>query len=233
MKIKSFEKMTKYELLLFCLMAICSGVLIGIAGVASLYANSLYENYGKLIGALLFTVAIFIIVVFEFKLFTGMVSDIPTMGLKNTWRLAVCFICNTLGVLLVGIFSKYIGITQQITATGSVAISNKLIADKWWIKALCSSLLCGILITVSIKSVKYAPKKGLSATLGVVFPIVIFAFCGFDHSVANMLYFFYLGEISFKVIGYIMLTVLGNILGGVIIAYPLLLRDKTIETNKQ
>ena len=109
----------------------------------------------------------------------------------------------------------------------------KLDAELWGIKALCSSILCGFLITLSIGAVNYAPRKGLSATVGVMFPIIVFAFCGFDHSVANTLYFFFMGY-SWKAVGYILVCVVGNIIGGVILPICSLFRiwsNKTDETN--
>ena len=89
-----------------------------------------------------------------------------------------------------------------------------------------------MLIAISVKSVKRAPQKGVSATLGVIFPILIFAFCGFDHSVANTLYFFYLGEFSWRIIGYILLNILGNVVGGVLFTLPMLLKEK-VENNER
>jgi formate/nitrite transporter FocA (FNT family) len=49
-----------------------------------------------------------------------------------------------------------------------------------------------------------------------MFPIIVFAFCGFDHSVANTLYFFFLGFTP-KAVVYLLICVVGNILGGVIL----------------
>jgi hypothetical protein len=89
--------------------------------------------------------------------------------------------------------------------------------------------LCGSMLAVDIKAPliltktgkedvtgAYTKEKGISATLGVIFPIIVFAYCGFDHSVANMLHFFYLGEFSWRVVGYIAVSIAGNIIGGVI-----------------
>ncbi len=224
---KQFEKMTKGEFAVFVLMAICSGLVIGIGGTASLLANNLYGAWGKLIGGLLFSLGIFAIVVYEMRLFTGMVADIPKMGWKNSWRLPVCFLGNTIGVLLVGLIAGECFSGEAVSAQAQSLMQTKLNAENWALKALTSSTLCGGLITLSVWSVKYAPKKGLSPTVGVMFPIVVFAFCGFDHSVANMLYFYFLGEISWRVAGYILLTVLGNIIGGVILPLVSLLRERT------
>ena len=52
-----------------------------------------------------------------------------------------------------------------------------------------------------------------------------FAFCGFDHSVANMLYFYFFGEISWHVVGYILCSIAGNIVGGVLLPLVILLKE--------
>ena len=226
MKLKKFEKMTKTELAVFCLMAIASGVVIGIGGVSSLLSVALFGNWGRLVGGTLFSLGIYAIVAFEMRLFTGMVADIPTMGLKNCWRLIVCFVCNALGVAIVAVLAYYSPLSAAIVPQAKALISGKLAADAWAWKSFCSAVLCGVLITLSVKSVKFAPQKGLSATVGVLFPIVVFAFCGFDHSVANMLYFYYLGQCSWQIVGYILMSILGNIVGGVALPLVILLKKK-------
>ena len=128
-------------------MAICAGAIIGIGGAASLLANALLGVEGKIIGATLFSLGIYAIVVFEMRLFTGMIADIPT--------------------------------------------------------------------------------------LGVIFPVIVFAFCGFDHSVANMMYFYYLGEISWEVVGYVLLCILGNIIGGVAFPCITLVKEYAIKDKKE
>lgn len=226
-----FEKMTKAQVLVFCLMAISSGCVIGIGGASSLLAISLLGDWGRLIGGCLFSLGIYAIVTYEMRLFTGMVADIPTIGWKNSWKLPVCFLCNALGVALIAVFVYYSPIGERIATQGAAVIGAKLDADNWAIKALCSSALCGALITISVKSVKFAPQKGLSATVGVLFPIIVFAFCGFDHSVANMMYFYYLGEISWRVVGYVLLTIVGNVVGGVALPTVTLIKEYAEHTK--
>ncbi len=220
------QKMTKTEFAYFLLMAFSSGIVIGIGGVASLLANNIYGNAGRLIGAILFTVGIYAIVMFEMKLFTGMVASIPKMGLKNTWQLPVCFLGNIVGVGVVAVLAYFSPASEYVLPQAQALMKGKLNADFWYLRAFCSSILCGALITLSVWSVKYAPKKSLSASLGVIFPIAVFAFCGFDHSVANMLYIYYLGEWSWKIIPYCLLSIAGNIVGGVILPLIYLLRER-------
>lgn len=222
---KEMQKMTKAEFAYFILMAFSSGIVIGIGGVASLLANNLYGNAGRLIGAGLFTVGIYAIVMFEMKLFTGMVASIPKMGVKNMWQLPLCFVGNIVGVGVVALLAYFSPVKDYAVPQAQTLMQGKLNADLWYLRAFCSSILCGALITLSVWSVKYAPKKSLSASVGVIFPIAVFAFCGFDHSVANMLYIYYLGEWSWKIIPYCLLSIAGNIVGGVILPLIYLLKE--------
>lgn len=214
------------EICLFFLMAVLAGIMIGIGGCASLLANSLLGPFGRAIGAILFSLGIYMVVAYEMRLFTGMVAYIPTMGVKNLWRLVLCFLGNALGVYIVAILAKNTLICQSIYEQANTLIENKLLQDNWAIQALCSSILCGMLITVSVRSVDHAPKKTLSTTIGVMLPIIVFVYCGFDHSVANMLYFYYYGEFTLQIVGYILITIAGNIIGGVILPFISLLKKK-------
>ena len=227
---KDMQKMTKAEFAYFVLMAFASGLVIGIGGVASLLANNIYGNAGRLIGAILFTVGIYAIVMYEMKLFTGMVASIPKMGIKNMWQLPVCFLGNIIGVGVIAVLAYFSPVKDYALPQAQALMLGKLNAEFWYLRAFCSSILCGALITLSVWSVQYAPKKNLSAALGVVFPIAVFAFCGFDHSVADMLYIYYLGEWSWKIIPYCLLSIAGNIVGGIILPLFQLLKER-IETR--
>ncbi|MBR1975493.1 MAG: formate/nitrite transporter family protein [Clostridia bacterium] len=226
---KPLEKMTKAQVASFCLMSFCSGVMIGVGGTAFLLANRLFDGaWGRLIGSILFSLGILAIVMFEMKLFTGLISDMPEMGVKNFWKLPVCFLGNMLGVLFASVLVYYSPLADNVVPQAQEMMSTKLNASYWGVKALCSSIICGFLITLSIGAVNYAPRKGLSTTVGVMFPIIVFAFCGFDHSVANTLYLFFYGY-SWKAVGYLLVCVGGNILGGVIL--PILSIFRTWSTK--
>ena len=232
---KPFEKLTRAQVASFCLMSFCSGLMIGVGGTAFLLALDFSEEWGKLIGAVLFSLGILCIVMFEMKLFTGLISDMPEMGWKNWWKLPVCFICNMLGVLFASILVYYSAFSEVVVREASGIMNVKLNTSYWGLKALSSSIFCGFLITLSIGAVNYAPRKKLSTTVGVMFPIIVFAFCGFDHSVANTLYFFLAG-FSGKAVVYLLVCVLGNILGGVILPILSLFRiwsNKPVETEEK
>ncbi len=230
---KQFEKITKSELILFILMSVCSGIMIGIGGTASLLSIEYFgKTWGKLVGSVLFSLGIYAILTYEMKLFTGMVASIPKIGLKNSWRLPVCFLGNAVGVAFTALTVSFTPLRAIVIAQSEGIIAGKLAAQNWGLSAIGSGILCGILITLSVWSAKHCPKKGLSVSIGVTFPIVVFAFCGFDHSVANMLYFILSNTYGWKAIGYELCCILGNVLGGVILPYISLFREHINQENK-
>ena len=208
----------------FLLMTLLSGAMIGICATSALTASALSQD-GRIVGALLFSLGMFVILAFEMKLFTGLIPKIPHTSPKSYWQLPVCLLGNLLGVYVVYLLVSQTFFADKIITAGSTLIGDKLSLENWALSALCSGILCGILITLSVLSVDHSHKKGLSANVGVMFPIIVFVFCGFDHSIANMFYFYCLGEFSWKVIGYISLTILGNLIGGIILPLVLKLRD--------
>ena len=211
------------EYIHFLLMTLMSGGMIGICSTSSLVASGVLN--GKFIGAILFSLGMFVILAFEMKLFTGLIPDLPHAKAKNLWKLPVCLIGNFIGVLAVYLLVTQISNGEAVKEAGASLIGKKLDKDNWALGALSSSILCGILIAISVLSVHHSHKKGLSANVGVMFPIIVFVFCGFDHSIANMFYFYCLGEFSWRVVGYIALSILGNVIGGLILPLVLKLKD--------
>ena len=221
-----YEKMKPNEIVGFCLMAVFAGLMIGISGMAALLSTTRIEGgLGKFIGSFMFSLGLYTILTFEMKLFTGLVPSIPTMGAKNWWKLPVCFLCNAVGVIASGWMSTFMPVFGEVSAAGSSLIAVKLNMDSWAMNALCSGFLCGVLITIAVWALHHTLYKGLSTSMGVILPIIVFVFCGFDHSVANVLYFYFLGEFSWKVIGYVLLSIIGNIIGGLSLPVVMMIRD--------
>ena len=208
----------------FLLMTLLSGAMMGICATSSLTANALSQD-GRIVGSLLFSLGMFVILAFEMKLFTGLIPKIPHTSPKSYWQLPICLLGNIVGVFVVYLLVSQTFFADKVILEGKTLISNKLSQENWALSSLSSGIICGILITLSVLSVDHSHKKGLSANVGVMFPIIVFVFCVFDHSIANMFYFYCLGEISWRVIGYISLTILGNLIGGIILPLVLKLRD--------
>lgn len=113
------KQWTLNEFLHFLFMTILSGGMIGICATSSLYANAVMDG-GKLIGAVLFSLGIFVILQYEMKLFTGLVSTIPSMKKRNIWKLPTCFLGNAIGVYIVFLLVSATPLGVTVTAFGKV-----------------------------------------------------------------------------------------------------------------
>ena len=99
-----------------------------------------------------------------------------------------------------------------------------------------SAVLCGMMITFSVKSHQKARGKGLSGTLGVIFPILLFVYMGFEHCIANQAYIYLaiLGKADVSVgrlLIFMLLTALGNVLGGMCI--PFIKKFTEVKTDER
>lgn len=207
------RKTTKDTLNLI-LLSIMAGMTLSIAGFAYLKADGL-------LGSILFSFGLFMIIIFGMKLYTGMVVDIPEMPLKNWWQLIVCFLFNSVGILISVAIIKLTIIGDNLSFLAEIIVMKKL--NGGLLSAFASSVLCGMLITLSVLSGRTAKTKSLSGTVGILFPVLMFVYLGLDHSVANQIYFFLaMPELTLELAAYVLLTVIGNAIGGVIL--PLVLK---------
>ena len=194
------------------ILSVLAGIMIAFGALCNLLALSL--GY-KLIGSLLFSFGLFFVILFELKLFTGMVAGACDMKPKEWYQLAVCFIFNAVGILLICLITKEIAISDKVIKQSISIMNNKL--DAGWTNALFSSMLCGMLITISVKGYQKSKERNLSSDIAVMLPVVVFVYLGVDHSVANWVYIFLSSSFNLDILVYVLLTIIGNIIGGIFI----------------
>ena len=220
-----FEKMTKKDFMVFCVASVFGGIMVGIGGVGLLISQAAFEGgMGNLVGAIIFSLAMFVVTTFGLYLVTGLSTRIITMGVKNLWSLPVSLFFNVIGIALTALFVKLSHVNVTIAADALMA--KKICEDGWVLHSIGSGILCGILIGLSVFLCKYTSKKHLSASVGVLFPVFVFVFCGFDNSLANVYYVFSCSQITGSMIGYCFLTLIANLIGGVLVSVLPLLKKK-------
>jgi formate/nitrite transporter FocA (FNT family) len=220
-----FEKMTKKEFMVFCIASIFGGFMVGCGGTSLLISMDAFDGaMGKLVGAFTFALAMFVVTTFGLYLITGLSTRVLTMGVKNWWSMPVSLFFNVIGIAISALLVKYSHVEIEHVATQ--VMDTKLCDDGWALHSFCSGILCGILIGLSVILSKYAPKKNLSATLGVIFPVFVFVFCGFDNSLANVFYMLMSNEITWAMVGYCFVSLVGNLIGGVMVSVLPLLKKK-------
>ena len=196
-----------------CIISFFAGIMVSLGALGNLVAIA---NGNKLLGSVFFSFGLFFTVLFGLKMYTGMTYNLVKFKLRDWHKLVTCFILNALGVFFICFLAKYTTIGEEITE-----LSKGIMANKFKIgyeNAFCSSLLCGILIVISIKSYSIAPSKGLSGSIGVMLPVIIYVYLGLDNSVANWNYIFLANTWTTECLIYVILTVVGNIVGGIFLS---------------
>ena len=220
-----FEKMTKKDFMVFCVASVFGGLMVGIGGVGLLISMSVFQGaIGNLVGAIIFSLAMFVVTTFGLYLVTGLSTRIVTMGVKNWWSLPVSLFFNVIGIGLTVLLVKFSHV--EITETADALMQKKLCTDGWAVHAIGSGILCGMLIGLSVFLCKYTAKKHLSATIGVIFPVFVFVFCGFDNSLANLYYAFSCSNLTGAMIGYFFITLFANLIGGVLVSLIPLIKKR-------
>lgn len=185
---------------------ICAGILIGIGGAVFL------ESENRVIGAILFSVALICICAKGYSLYTGKVGYLAfshrASDLKN---LAFCFLGNLIGTFAAG---NAIRFSQSALFEKAAALCETKLTQSIP-SALIRALFCGILMYLAVSV--YREKN---TYIGILFCVPVFILAGFEHSIADLLYFFAAGIYSRAAVFYLALIVLGNSAGGLL--FPVL-----------
>jgi formate/nitrite transporter FocA (FNT family) len=218
------------SLITFFVRSVLAGALVAIAAVTYFVCIDRYDS--TILGAVLFSFSLLMIVVLDLKLFTGATALLADTPLKKYWTLPMALFGNFVGVWLIALCVNFSALSELIGDTASLVAQAKL--DAGWLSTLLLAFLCGFCISFSIVAGKEAMKKGIQPALFIALPVVIFAVCGFEHSIANIAYFMY-GRIamSWQVLWFFVLVILGNLLGGPLVLLAKKFVDKEdTETSK-
>ncbi len=190
------------------LSAILAGIMIGIGG--SVYLSLAAEG-SKIVGAVLFSVGLFTIIVFKLYLFTGKVGYLfitdESAGVR-TGNILLTIIGNFIGTFLMGsAFAKRLILNTDILQIVEAKLSLPLM------DAFLLAIPCGILMFVAVEGYKRAETGAVKAVI-VAFCVSVFILSGFEHSIADMFYFAAAKMINLKSIITLLVIIAGNAVGG-------------------
>ena len=182
---------------------IASGMLVGIGGTVYLSC----EN--KVVGAVLFSVALLCICLLGIYLYTGKIGIfMENPDKKSALALPVGLGGNCIGAALTGVLTALAKPT--LIDAAQKACTAKLENGLW--RGLIAAVFCGVLMCAAVKT--YGAKGTL---VGIIFCIPTFILCGFEHSIADVYYFTVAsmrGAFDPMRVVFILVAVLGNTLGG-------------------
>ena len=207
--------------------SILAGVLIAIGALFSMSASS----YGPVVQGLCFSVGLFGVLCTGARLFTGSVLAVETVWRKETTISDVLVMCvtiwamNLLGAVTIACMALYIGFDATAIAQAQAALP--------WHELLIRAVLCNVLVCLAVWTYNETWRSGwernrssslvLDALASCLLPVACFVACGFEHSVADMLYMplgMMQGAVTLAdcamVIG---IATIGNVVGGVAFAW--------------
>lgn len=185
-----------------------AGIMIAIGGTVFLSI----EN--KVIGASLFSIGLFGVLIYNLNLYTGKIGYLITnFNLKYIKELIITLIGNFIGACSVGFILRYTRIYDNIYEK-ALSLANIKLNDSL-MSIFILSIFCGLLMYFAVNGFKKQTDFG--KYLVVYLGVAVFILCGFEHCIANMYYFSVADIWSLKTLGYTGIMVLGNSLGSFII----------------
>ena len=191
------------------LSAILAGLCVGFGGLAFLSLDN------KVIGSAAFTIGLFVICTFGFHLFTGKVCYVLQNDRNYAFDLPVIWLGNLIGT---GLTAGTASLTRIAPALREKAVSLcQIKVNDSLLSLFLLGLLCNIFIYIAVEGYKSNPHE-LGKYLSLFFGVMVFIFCGTEHCVADMFYFWMAGIWSGRAILSVLVISLGNAAGGVLFA---------------
>lgn len=172
--------------------AVFAGMAIALGGWAYLLAPN------PIIGAVLFACGLLTVRLYGLHLFTGKVQYMITK--ENPWYYyPSILLCNFFGVMIIACWS----IKLAHEPARAIALAKQ---SQPWIDALLKGIGCGMLMSLATYQ-----KTPLWTT---VLAVATFILAGFNHCIADFYYMLVGGIFSWN----LLLTILGNIIGGIFLS---------------
>ena len=196
--------MKKLNVLLSSIMA---GACIGFGGIIYLMSPT------KVIGSMCFAIGLLTIYSFGLYLYTGKVCYVFRNDVKYALQIPVIWFGNLIGT---GIVALIILATRngEAISTAAQALCEVKMNDTYFSLFLLGAF-CNIMNYISVEGynkIPYEVGKYISLFLGVM----VFIMSGFEHSIADMFYFWAAGNWSVESVIRLLIITLGNAVGGIV-----------------
>lgn len=183
---------TEYPAFKSLLLGMMGGLFVSFGCLGSIMAITNLGAMGKFIGAFMFPVGIMFVILVGGALFTGnCLVGVAYFTKKITFKafildLVLVWIGNFIGSLL----GAWLMANSRLFDAASIATVSAIAAKKAsfpFFSAIASGFLCNILVAAAVWK-SYVAKDTTGKILACFFPVMIFAYLGFEHVVANMTY---------------------------------------------
>ena len=204
------------------LFGIYAGLAIGFGGLLNILMNTAFDAnpiWRRILGSLLFPIGLTLVCFLGLNLFTGKIGYVLDNKKDYLGFLALVYLGNILGSLLLGVFCLLVFKDTGVYATAWKISEGKMVVFEFLpiMKMFAGAVLCGVCVYVAVFCYKTFKQVWLKV-IGIFIPIFLFVFFKFDHCVANMFYFTF-GWNYGNPLSYlnIIVVTLGNSLGAIVL----------------
>ena len=213
------------------LKGVLAGIAISFGGFLCIRTNAMASS--SILGSFLFSFGLILICNFNFNLYTGKVCYLfdnkEKSLIKRILDLLIMLGGNLIGTLF---FANVLKLVMADNATNTKLMDtlinsvNSKINYEWY-QMIGLSFFCGMLVYIAVEGFKKIDNM-FGKYVVLMLAIGGFIVSGFEHSIANMFYYFLSGSYSIIAFWSLLLCVIGNSIGGLFI--PLI--NKIINYNK-
>ena len=186
--------------------AVLGGACIGFGGTAFLSLDS------KVLGALFFTVGLFVICTFGLNLFTGKVCYVFQKDRAYAWNIPLIWLGNLVGT---GVVAAMMQMTRNASIADKAAALCQVKLEDSLLSLFILGVLCNIFIYIGVEGFNHNPHE-LGKYLSLFFGVMVFILCRFEHCIADMFYFSMAGAWSSSAVVRLFVITMGNAVGGII-----------------
>ncbi len=225
-------KKANLPVLKMIILGMAAGAYIGFGAHAFILATAatdpaLSATAAKLIGAAVFPVGLMMVVICGAELFTG--NNLLTLALFDgritpaqllrNW--VTVYLSNLAGSVLLALLLASSGLYGGAAGERAIAVAVSKVGAPFF-EMVIRGILCNILVVLALWF-QAGAKDLIGKIWAIWFPIMLFVFAGFEHSVANMTYIplgIFLGadvSVGQFLLGNLVPVTIGNLIGGAVI----------------
>jgi len=201
------------------ILSFLAGICISLGGTVFLRLKDAFPG-GNVVGALLFTIGLFTIVVKGFHLYTGKICYVFENPSKYVGFCILVWFGNFLGTTFIGVLERFTAVGNSLGITAITLVQAKM--EQSLLSLFILGILCNIFIYIAVNI--YAKcQHELGKYLALFLGVSSFILCGTEHSIADMYYWAVSGVLFSDPVTSLkcLLTItLGNAMGGVL--FPVL-----------
>lgn len=201
--------------------SIGAGAVLSLAAATAVIAGgpAASPEWAALIKAVIFPIGLILIIMANLSLFTGNIYSYGACVANgcNIWQALGLLVISWFGNLIGSIWVAY-GVRISIPGFDLHAIEQvaniKILTP--YPQLFVLAVFCNMLVCYAVSMARR--NTGVLKLFGIFFPIFLFVFFGFEHSIADMFYMLFTEEFSaHNYLAFLGIATAGNIIGGVLV----------------